>query len=360
MGTIELAGVTRRFDDVTAVRDVDLTIEDGEFLVLVGPSGSGKTTLLRTIAGLETPTRGDVFIGGERVTDRPARKRDVALVFQDFALFPHMNVRENLGFNLRTRGGVGDIDTRVEETAATLGIEGLLDREVDELSGGQKQRVALGRAVAGEPTAFLLDEPFANLDAPLRDRMRTEIGRLQRRLGVTTVYVTHDQREAMALADRIAVLNEGELQQVGTPEAVYERPANRFVARFFGDPPMNLLDGRYDPEREVVELAGDRTLPVAVDAADPPETMTVGVRPEDVDLSEAGRLTGTVDYLEFYGADAVVYLDVPDLPELVARTGTDHGLAPGDAVGVDVPPERVHAFDPDGDRLSREYYNHSK
>ena len=361
MGAIRLEHATKRFGDVLAVDGIDIEIRDGELLVLVGPSGCGKTTLLRTIAGLENPTEGDVYIGGQRVTPVPARKRDIALVFQNFALFPHMSVRENISFNLRMQGGYDRIDERVEETAETLGIRNLLDRDVNELSGGQKQRVALGRAIVCEPEAFLLDEPLANLDAKLRDRMQTEIARLQDRLGITTVHVTHNQSEAMTMGDRVAVLNDGELQQIGPPEDVYNRPANLFVARFIGSPTMNLIEGRVAGDGAVA-LDGDDATGIAVSAGVPADydRVTAGVRPEHVgvvqSVEEGPRwLTSEIAFVEFHGADKFVYLQPEGLPEVVARVSADADLEQGQRVSVSFDPEHVHVFDPEtGDRIDRE------
>lgn len=364
-GGIRLDGVTKHFGDTVAVRDVSLTVEQGELVVLVGPSGCGKTTLLRLIAGLETPTHGDVYIDGERITDVPARHRDIALVFQDDALFPHLDVRENLGFNLRMQG-YSDIDDRVSEVAELLDVGALLDRDVDELSGGQRQRVALGRAIVSEPQAFLLDEPLANLDARLRERMQTEIARLQDRIGITTVHVTHDQGEAMTMGDRIAVLDDGAIQQVGPPETVYAEPATLFAARFVGSPAMNLLPGTYHPEREAITVGvdgdtGALAIPVGL-VDDDVQDVHVGIRPEAVVVGEpAGKnahappsgVAATVAYSEFRGADRYLYLQVDDLPELVARVDAGTDLADGAAVRLGFPPDRLHVFGAEsGTRLS--------
>ena len=359
MSDIVLSDLTVRYGDTVAVDGVDLEVADGELLVLVGPSGCGKTTLLRTIAGLERPEEGDVYFDGRQVTDVPARKRGIGLVFQDYALFPNMDVRENLGFNLRMRGGADDPGAEVEEIATLLGIEDLLDRRVDALSGGQKQRVALGRAIAGEPAAFLLDEPFANLDASLRDRLRTEIARIQDDLGVTTVHVTHDQHEAMTMGDRIAVMAEGRIQQVGTPETIYAEPANLFVARFVGSPTMSLLEGRLDRDGGTIRVGGESG---GIDLPAPPSPrkgadrtdLVVGIRPEHVDLADPGpeRFVATVGHVEFAGADAYVYLEPEDAEEVVARVDGDAGFEVGEIVGVRFDAEHLHLFDADsGDRV---------
>jgi len=400
VGELRLDGVTVAFGDGVPVQDVDLLVRDGELLVLVGPSGCGKTTLLRTVAGLEAPTEGEVLLDGRRVTDLPARRRDVGLVFQDFALFPHLDVRENLSFNLRMQG-YDRVDERVAEVADLLEIDSLLDRSVEALSGGQKGRVALGRAIVTEPTAFLLDEPLANLDAGLRERMRTEIARLQADLGVTTVHVTHDQGEALSMGDRVAVMNDGRIEQVGTPEEIYREPASLFVARFVGSPSMNLLRGRYDPDARAIQLVGDggaaehsgntghddvdtttatrnadegTVLPVDLPEVEAARSVDVGVRPEAITVDRAvdrdqgtdrdrgtdrdgaanrDRVaehervgaTATVRFEEFHGADRFLYLDAPGLPELVTRVESEADIAVGDEVVVDLPVDRLHLFD---------------
>ena len=364
MTDVRLSNVTKRYGEVTAVDGVDLKVADGELLVLVGPSGCGKTTLLRTIAGLEAPDEGEVYFDGQRATDVPARKRDVGLVFQDYALFPNMDVRENLGFNLRMRGGAdaGEVDDAVREVADLLDVEELLDRRVDALSGGQKQRVALGRAIAGEPTAFLLDEPFANLDASLRDRLRTEIARIQDDLGVTTIHVTHDQHEAMTMGDRIAVMADGRIQQVGTPEAIYAEPANLFVARFVGSPTMTLLDARFDQESGTIDVgdgleAHSLPTPAGLAGGELPPDLVAGIRPEHVEIGDPGSypLVAEVRHVEFAGADAYVYLEPRGSATVVARVVGDDRPEVGEVVGVRFDPNRMHLFDPEsGDRIGVE------
>src|SRR5215211_8069479 len=244
MADVALRNVTKRYGNFTAVKDLSLEIGDEELLVLVGPSGCGKTTALRMIAGLEDISGGDLYIGGRRMNDVLERDRDIAMVFQNYALYPHMTVAQNIGFSLKlSRVRRDEVKRRVKETAALIGLENLLDRRPKQLSGGQRQRVAMGRAIIRQPQAFLMDEPLSNLDAQLRVQMRGEIEALQKRLAVTTVYVTHDQVEAMTMGDRIAILRDGALQQVGPPDEVYDRPANLFVAGFIGSPPMNLAQG---------------------------------------------------------------------------------------------------------------------
>lgn len=352
MSSIVLDGVTRQFGETTAVSDVSLTVRSGELLAVVGPSGCGKSTLLRLIAGLERPDEGDVAIGGERVTTVPTRERDVALVFENFALFPHMNVRENVSFNLRMRGDCENVDERVAWATELLEIEDLVERSVDELSGGQKQRVALGRAIAGEPRAFLLDEPLANLDASLREGMQTELLRLQRRLDVTTVHVTHDQTEALTLGDRVVVMQDGHVEQVGPPETVYARPATLFVAQFIGTPTMNCFDGRYDAGSDRVRVTDGFTVPAYPDVADGADVV-VGVRPEHLRLDDGDDPgehlpvgTAQVSLSEFRGADRIVHLDREGLPQLTCRLH-DAGPVEGETVTVSVSPRHVHLFDPE-------------
>ncbi|MFC7078056.1 ABC transporter ATP-binding protein [Haloarcula halophila] len=360
MSTIRLDNVTKEFSDVTAVDDVDFEIEDSELLVLVGPSGCGKTTLLRTITGLETPTEGDVYIDENRVTDIPARKRDVALVFQNFALFPHMSVFENISFNLRMQGDLddGEIEARVEDIAEMLDIDDLLQRDISELSGGQKQRVSLGRAIVTNPAAFMLDEPLANLDANLRDQMETEIVRLQKRLGITTVHVTHNQSEAMTMGDRIAVMNDGEIQQLGSPETVFYEPANLFVARFIGSPTMNLVNATVGDDRVRVGGFGDATLSVPVETDIVGDrSVVLGVRPEHVavrqdDPGGGEWLSMEVAFEEFHGANRYLFFDPPGIEEFVAQVDSSENVGTGDRVSVRPVPDQVHLFDPaSGERI---------
>ncbi|MQA25726.1 MAG: ATP-binding cassette domain-containing protein [Micromonosporaceae bacterium] len=314
MAGIALQALTKVFPGgVRAVDRLDLEIADGEFFALLGPSGCGKTTLLRTIAGLEEPTSGEVTIGERRVTRMPPGKRDVAMVFQDYALFPHMNVVDNIAYPLRIKGmSRSDRERRADDVGDHLGLEGLMERRPAALSGGQQQRVALARAVACRPQVFLFDEPLSNLDARLRLEARTFLKRLQRELGVTTVFVTHDQSEALALADRIAVMEAGRIRQLGTPREVFGRPANTFVANFIGSTPMNLLPATVRDGR--VEVAGQRVAAPA-DAlarlADGDEVV-YGVRPEYMSLTRSavdGALSGTVSIVENLGSSALVSVE---------------------------------------------------
>jgi multiple sugar transport system ATP-binding protein len=360
MGRIELDDVTKRFGPETAVEDLNLDIEDEEFLVLVGPSGCGKSTTLRMIAGLETPTEGDVYIDGDHMNYRVPQNRDIAMVFQDYALYPHMTVRGNIGFGLEEEEGYTKAERgeRVEEVAEMLGISELLDRKPDELSGGQQQRVALGRAIVRSPEAFLMDEPLANLDAKLRSEMRAELQNLQEMLEVTTVYVTHNQTEAMTMGDRIAVLDDGRLQQVGEPLELYHEPANRFVAGFIGEPMMNFLEGELDGGTLVtpyLDYSLDDDLRSAVGDA---TALTLGIRPEDIELEEFGGDPGSlgdheyvmnVTVVEPHGNQNVVHLNhagaEDEFDVLQAVTGGMEMLTVDEEVVVSIDPDLIHLFD---------------
>ncbi|MEY3867047.1 MAG: hypothetical protein RLZZ338_938 [Cyanobacteriota bacterium] len=287
MANLRLEKITRRFQNVTAIDDISFDVPDGQFWVLVGPSGCGKSTIMRTIAGLEKATSGNLYIDNIVVNDIPARQRDVAMVFQNYALYPHMTVAENLGFGLKMRGvEANKIKERVGEVARSLSIDHLLNRKPKQLSGGQQQRVALGRAIAREPKVFLLDEPLSNLDAQLRDDTRAELKQLHQRLGITTIYVTHDQTEAMTLADKIVVLQQGKIQQIGDPQTIYSKPKNRMVATFIGNPPMNILHATYTNEGF---LLGNQILacpPAIRERIKPRESQgfDLGIRPENVEF----------------------------------------------------------------------------
>jgi multiple sugar transport system ATP-binding protein len=349
MSRITLDTVRKEFGDggeaVVAVDDVDLEIEDGEFLVLVGPSGCGKTTTLRCIAGLEDVTSGTIRFGDRDVTPLRARDRDVAMVFQNYALYPHMSVRKNIGFGLRlsTQLSSAEIDRRVEDTAGMLGISELLDDKPKELSGGQQQRVALGRAIIREPEVFLMDEPLSNLDAKLRAQMRTELQELQHTLGTTTVYVTHDQTEAMAMGDRIAVMNGGVLQQVGPPEEVYLSPTNEFVAEFIGSPSINTFTADVDG----ATLTGpggfsyDLSEPGLVGGRD---RIRVGIRPEDVELVPDGGTQATVTVAEHMGNENFLYLELGDR-EFTARIDSAIRPEAGQTVRVTFDEAALYLFD---------------
>jgi len=292
MATVRLEGIKRRFNNVTAIEDISFKVPDGQFWVLVGPSGCGKSTILRTIAGLETATDGKLYIGDVLVNSVPARQRDVAMVFQNYALYPHMTVRENIAFGLQMRRLDSKmIRDQVETVARSLSLDHLLDRKPKQLSGGQQQRVALGRAIARQPQVFLLDEPLSNLDAQLRDDTRVELKQLHHQLGITTIYVTHDQVEAMTLADQIVVLDRGRIQQIGDPQTIYARPTNRMVATFLGNPPMNILPAIYTGTGFALS---DQFLPAPVDIRDKllaaqGQGFDLGIRPEHIEMFEPQR-----------------------------------------------------------------------
>ncbi|MFC6962278.1 ABC transporter ATP-binding protein [Halocatena marina] len=349
MATIDITKLRKEYGDeneqIVAVEDLDLTIEDGEFLVFVGPSGCGKTTTLRCIAGLEDATDGSIEFNGTDVTERRARERNVAMVFQNYALYPHMSVRGNLGFPLRlsTKQSSDEIDEKVDSVARLLGIEDLLADKPKELSGGQQQRVALGRAIIRDPEVFLMDEPLSNLDAKLRSKMRTELQELQQELDVTTAYVTHDQVEAMAMGDRIAILDKGRLQQVGTANEVYRSPANEFVAGFIGSPSINLFTAEVDGDTllgpgEFVYTLSDRS-PV-----EDTNTVRVGVRPEDMQLASNGSMPSVVTVVEHMGNENFLYAQIGDI-DLTARVESEVQPSEGTEVDFDFEEADLYLFD---------------
>ncbi|MFB6174122.1 MAG: ABC transporter ATP-binding protein [Halobacteriales archaeon] len=347
---VSLEAVGKQFGDLTAVEDLDLTIEDGEFVTLVGPSGCGKTTTLRMIAGLESPTSGRIFFGDRDVTDLSPQQRDIAFVFQAYALYPHMTARRNMAFALEGDLSQSEIDARVEETAEMLGISEQLDQQPGELSGGQKQRVALGRSIVRDPDVFLLDEPLSNLDAKLRVQMRAELQTLHQELETTMIYVTHDQEEAMTMSDRIAIMNDGRLQQVAPPNESYNQPANRFVAGFIGSPAMNFLDARLDGD--AVD-AGILRFPSPADIEG--EVGQLGVRPEDLSIAydpSEGHAAATVRVFEQLGSTNVVYLRIGNRDDdIVAEIDAAQQVEPGEEVGLVLDEERVHLFDTRGDAV---------
>ncbi len=344
MSNVTLKNVVKRYGSVTAVNDLSIQIQDREFAVLVGSSGCGKTTALRMIAGLESATSGEIYIGDKCVNEMPPKDRDIAMVFQNYALYPHMNVRDNMGFGLKIRKmSKKEIDTRVEEAADILGIQALLARKPKELSGGQRQRVAVGRAIVRKPKVFLFDEPLSNLDAKLRVAMRAEISKLHRRLGATIIYVTHDQVEAMTMADRIFIMHNGALQQTGAPLEVYGQPINRFVAGFIGSPAMNFIEAKIALEdgSMFIDAAGFRvqTPEIFHSRLEPYINRLVifGVRPEDISLHDSEQFAGTTniiaahaDVVETLGSEIFIYLtcgaqsivgrmEVPDCPPTVGQ-----------------------------------------
>ena len=335
MGAIELKDVEKWFGEVQVIKGVNLEIEDGEFVVFVGPSGCGKSTLLRMIGGLEEISRGALMIDGTDKSADPPSKRGLTMVFQSYALYPHMSVRDNMGFSLKTAGAPKEeIKQKVDEAARVLKLEPYLERRPKALSGGQRQRVAIGRSIVRDPTAFLFDEPLSNLDAALRVEMRYEIAKLHKSLKRTMIYVTHDQVEAMTLADRIVVLEFGTIAQVGSPRELYERPANLFVAQFIGSPKMNILD-----------LDGGNVRVEAPDGA-----TKVGVRPEHIQIGAPGEgiVDATVDVLEYLGADTFLIVDAGPLGQVTVRTDGDTSITEGQPISLVAPPERLHFFSADG------------
>ncbi|GLZ36509.1 ABC transporter ATP-binding protein [Actinokineospora sp. NBRC 105648] len=353
MSRIQLEGLTRRFGSVTAVDDIWLDVADGEFLVLLGPSGCGKSTLLRMIAGLLPPTGGRVLLDDTDITHTPPRQRDLAMVFQSYALYPHLSVARNIGFPLRARRlPKATAQAKIADVAAVLDLTELLDRKPKELSGGQRQRVALGRALVRDPGAFLMDEPLSNLDAKLRSSTRAEISALHQRLAATVVYVTHDQVEAMTMATRIVLLDKGKLEQVGTPEQVYDEPASTFVAGFLGSPPMNLVPASLAPADGRTRARGtdiDLLLPFATEL--PARPVVLGVRPEHLVLTtpEDAGIRGVVRAVENLGSEEVAHCLVGD-DRLCLRGPRPLGLRAGDPVHLRAAPEHLHLFDPDSGR----------
>jgi len=350
-GRVVLAGIGKHFGDFAALEDIDLSIEPGEFFSLLGPSGSGKTTTLRIIAGLEAPDAGAVSLDGRDITHVSPGGRDAAMVFQSYALYPHMTVARNIGFPLRmVKTPKAEIDRLVLQAAQRVDIAHLLGRRPGQLSGGQQQRCALARAIVRSPKLFLLDEPLSNLDARLRMQTRVELKKLQRTLGVTAIYVTHDQEEAMTLSDRMAIFMAGRIVQVGTPEEVYRRPRSTAVAGFLGSPPMNLIDATLDGDR--LEFAGvSVTLPRRIEGFRGP--LVVGVRPADIGFAADG-VPATVELAELLGDDMILDLRVGDTL-LKARLMLDRRFAEGEAVRIAFDASRLHFFDPAGPRLDLAY-----
>jgi len=354
----------KRYGDVLAVQDFNLTTTEGEFVVLVGPSGCGKTTTMRMIAGLETVTGGEIKIGGKNVVGMIPRERDVAMVFQNYALFPHMNVFGNMSFGLRLRKFPQErVAERVHSAAKILGIEHLLDRKPKELSGGERQRVALGRAIVREPKVFLMDEPLSNIDAKLRVEMRAEIIKLQRRLGVTTFYVTHDQVEALSMGDRIVVMSKGLIQQVGTPKELYNAPINRYVAGFIGSPSMNFLRGQVGADRTIsggenfrLLLSKERSAAALQKGI---KDVWIGVRPEHLviernpESATRNVIKGVVEVVEPQGATSILQINIGEEKKIIAQINEQWGRVAGEKLTLTVASELIHLFDPNTDESIR-------
>jgi multiple sugar transport system ATP-binding protein len=351
MGAIQLSGVEKWFGDLQVIKGIDLEIADGEFVIFVGPSGCGKSTLLRLISGLEETSRGTIGIDGKDVTAEPPSGRGLSMVFQSYALYPHMTVRENVGFGLKTAGvPKAEIDQKVSAAADVLKLDDYLDRRPKALSGGQRQRVAIGRAIVREPSAFLFDEPLSNLDAALRVEMRFEIARLHKALGTTMIYVTHDQVEAMTLADKIVVLQGGVIEQVGSPRELYERPDNLFVAQFIGSPKMNILPCAVNGDRFDLAGHGGGHYPHAGAAGTP---VKLGIRPEHILVTSPGEghAQGTVEVAEYLGADTYLYVAIDGLETILVRTAGGDEIAEGTRIGLTFDESRMHFFNAEGQCL---------
>ncbi|KZM51985.1 ABC transporter ATP-binding protein [Labrenzia sp. OB1] len=348
MGAIQLNKVEKWFGTLQVIKGIDLQVEDGEFVIFVGPSGCGKSTLLRLISGLEETSRGTIDIDGKDVTALPPSGRGLSMVFQSYALYPHMSVRENVGFGLKTAGVPKDEITRkVNAAADVLKLDDYLDRRPKALSGGQRQRVAIGRAIVREPSAFLFDEPLSNLDAALRVEMRLEIARLHKSLGTTMIYVTHDQVEAMTLADKIVVLQAGRIEQAGSPRELYERPDNLFVAQFIGSPKMNVLPCSIDGDRFSLQGHGGGRYPHAGASQAP---VKLGVRPEHISVTgpdEGHHCTGTVEVTEYLGSDTFLYVALDGLETVLVRISGSESVEEGARVGLKFDESRMHFFDAD-------------
>lgn len=358
MARVSLQGITRKFSNVVAIEDITFEVPDGEFWVLVGPSGCGKSTILRTIAGLDSIATGQLYIGDTLVNDLPARQRDVAMVFQNYALYPHMSVADNLAFGLRMRQvDKAKIDRQVREVARSLNIEHLLKRKPKQLSGGQQQRVALGRAIARQPKVFLLDEPLSNLDAQLRDDTRAELKQLHDRVGITTIYVTHDQVEAMTLADRIVVLKDGKIQQIDSPQAIYARPASRMVATFMGSPPMNILpatylDGNFVIERQSIPISAQIKQQLQPTQG---QSFDLGIRAEQIKIvskdgtdDRFGLLVVKVNLVEPLGKETLVRANLLNSSlSLDFFASSDWQICKGDRLTIELNLEKLFCFAPD-------------
>jgi multiple sugar transport system ATP-binding protein len=346
MASVSVRNVDKRFGDVSVMRGIDLDIADGEFVVLVGASGCGKSTLLRMIAGLESITAGDIFIGGRRVNDLEPRERDIAMVFQSYALYPHLDVRDNMSFSMKLRGKDStEIAAQVGETSGVLDLGHLLDRFPRQLSGGQRQRVAMGRAIVRQPQVFLFDEPLSNLDAQLRIAMRTEIRALHQRLGATSVYVTHDQVEAMTMADRMVVMNAGRIEQIGAPLDVYDVPQTLYVARFIGAPSINVFECSVKDAASGCEVVTRSGAAITALAGRPSGgNVSAAVRPEHLSIDDSGALSGTIGVVENLGHETYVFVETAD-GRLCVLQDRESRPRTGDAVRLSVRQANVHLFD---------------
>lgn len=362
MAPIHIDSLRKGFGALEVLKGIDLDISDGEFVCFLGPSGCGKSTLLRSIAGLERLDGGTIRLGERDITHEPSAKRDIAMVFQNYALYPHMNVRRNLSFGLALNGMKrGEIDRRVQNVAEILRIEELLDRKPRQLSGGQRQRVAIGRAIVREPKLFLLDEPLSNLDAGLRVTMRVELAALHARLGTTMIYVTHDQVEAMTLSDRVVVLDKGKVSQFGTPLELFYQPANLFVAGFIGSPRMNFFDvTAASVEGSGIGLSGGGLTRTVIFEADPPVIrmsgkFTLGIRPDKIEIVSAdeGEIAGTVRLVERLGTESHVHIGLADGRNMTAVVRGTHPVANGEAVYLRLPPQHCYLFDAEGNAVRR-------
>ena len=346
MAEIIIKNIRKEFGSFVAVQESSFTIEDGEFFMLLGPSGCGKTTTLRMIAGLELPTSGQIFLDGEEISQKPPSERDIAFVFQMFALYPHLNVRRNISYPLVSQGmSRAAIKNKVAEVSRILGIEDILDRPVGGLSGGDRQRVALGRAIVREPKAFMMDEPLGALDAEFRERMAEELRALHDRMGATTVYVTHDQLEAMQMGDKIVVMNNAVVEQFGTPQEIYDKPATMFVADFIGSPSMNFLnfEGKLAAKAKTADLSGVKfSMPQLRSGAN--GDLALGVRPEHVSLSDNAKYRGEVLASEYLGTTQIVTLATPN-GEIKARIGSDQPARTGETVGLNFKADTLSLFD---------------
>ena len=358
MAAVSLRGLGKSFGPVHVIHDVNLEIGDGELMVLVGPSGCGKSTLLRMIAGLEPIDRGELRIGGEISNDMSPKERNIAMVFQSYALYPHMTVRENMGFSLKlSRAPLAEAKAKIAHAAEILGLGDLLERRPRELSGGQRQRVAMGRAIVRDPAAFLFDEPLSNLDAALRVQMRVELAELHQRLGATMIYVTHDQVEAMTLAQKIAVLNKGRIEQVATPEELYHRPSNLFVARFIGSPQMNVFSARVRMVEDgrvavVTQDGGELSIPTRAPGLDVGASVQLGIRPEALTPTEDGALRGAIRLVEYLGGLTLLYVGRDGGEPLVAQLSGNCAAQVGQPIRFDAAASGIHLFDADGVRIA--------